>query len=65
MEESLVESMGSGYPAVVQRAPQMVSSLMATVELVAHMESSGVDPIDKSSNSNSSHDVQSNTWLDN
>ena len=38
---------------------------MATVELVAHMESSGVDPIDKSSNSNSSHDVQSNTWLDN
>ena len=29
--ESLVESMGSGYPAVVQRAPQMASSLRATV----------------------------------
>ena len=65
MEEPLVESMGSGYPAVVQRAPQMVSSLRATVELAAHMESSGVDPIDKSSNSNSSHYEQLNIWVDN
>ena len=36
--------MGSGYAAVVQRAPQMVSSLRATVELGAQVEPSGVDP---------------------
>ena len=48
MQESLVVSLGSGYPAVVQRAPQMVSSLRATVEPGAHMEPSGVDPNDES-----------------
>ena len=42
MQESLVESMGSGHPAVVQRAPQRVSSLMATVEPEVDMEPSGV-----------------------
>ena len=36
--------MASGYPAVDQWAPQMVSSLRATVEPGAHMEASGVDP---------------------
>ena len=51
--------MGSGYPAVVQRAPQMVSSLRATVEPGAHMEPSGVDPNDESQNSNSSDDKDS------
>ena len=48
MQESLVDSMGSGYPAVVQREPQMVSSLRATVEPGAHMKPSGVDPNDES-----------------
>ena len=48
VQESLVDSMGSGYPAVAQRAPQMVSSLRATVEPGAHMEPSGVDPNDES-----------------
>ena len=38
VHESLVESMGSGYPAVVQRAPQMASSLRAIVEPGAHMD---------------------------
>ena len=59
MQESLVESMGSGYPAVVQKAPQMVSSLRATVEPGAHMETSGVDPNDESYNSESSDDEDS------
>ena len=44
MQEFLVDSMGSGYAAVVQRAPQMVSSLRATVEPGAQVEPSGVDP---------------------
>ena len=48
MQESFVESMVSGYPAVVQKAPQMVSFLRATVEPGAHMENSGVDPNDES-----------------
>ena len=48
MQEFLVESMGSGYPAVVQKAPQMVRSLRATVEPGAYMETSGVDPNDES-----------------
>ena len=36
--------MGSGYPAGVQRAPQMARSLRATGEPGTHMEPSGVDP---------------------
>ena len=48
VQESLVDSMGSGYPAVVQREPQMMSSLRATVEPGAHMKPSGVDPNDES-----------------
>ena len=48
VQEFLVGSAGSGYPAVVQRAPQMVSSLRATVEPGVHMEPSGVDPNDES-----------------
>ena len=48
LQESLVDSIRSGYPAVVQRAPQMVSSLKDTVEPGAHMEPSGVDPNDES-----------------
>ena len=44
VQESLVDSMGSGHPAVIQLAPQMVSSLRATVEPGAGMEPSGVDP---------------------
>ena len=48
VHESLVESMGSGYPAVVQRAPQMASSLRAIVEPGALTERSGVDPNDES-----------------
>ena len=47
-QESLVVSMGSGYPAVVQRAPKMVSSLRATVEPGAQRKPSGVDPNDES-----------------
>ena len=47
VQEFLVDSMGSGYPAVVQRAPQMVSSLRATVEPGVHMEPSRVDPNDE------------------
>ena len=47
LQESLVDSMGSGYPTMVQRAPQIVSSLMATVEPGAHMDPSRVvDPND-------------------
>ena len=48
VQESLVDSMDSGYHTVVQRAPQIVSSLRATVELGAHLEPSGVDPNDES-----------------
>ena len=48
MEESLVVSLGSGYPEMVQRASQMVNSLKATVEPGAHMEPIGVDPNDES-----------------
>ena len=48
MQESSVVSMGSGYPAVVQRAPQIVISLRAPVEPGAHMEPSGIDPNEKS-----------------
>ena len=48
MQESLVESMGSGHPAVVQIAPQRVSSLMAIVEPEVDMEPSGVYPNDES-----------------
>ena len=48
MQETLVDSMCPGYPAVVQRAPQMVSSLRATVQPEAHMEPSGVDLNDES-----------------
>ena len=43
VQESLVVSMGSGYSAVVQRAPQMVRSLRATVEPGTHMELTAVD----------------------
>ena len=59
MQESFLESMGSGYSAVIQRAPQIVSSLRVTVESVTHIEPSGVDPNDESSNSNSSDDEYS------
>ena len=38
VQESLVGSMASGYPAVVQRASQIVSSMRATVEPGVHME---------------------------
>ena len=48
MQKSLAVSMGSGYPAVVQRAPQIVISLRAPVEPGAHMEPSGVDPNEQS-----------------
>ena len=48
VQESLVDSMDSGYHTVVQRAPQIVSSLRATVEPGAHLEPSGVDPNDES-----------------
>ena len=48
VQESLVDSMGSGYPAVVQRAPQIGSFLSVTVEPGAQMEPSGVDPNDES-----------------
>ena len=37
---------GFWVPAVVQRAPQIVSSLRATVEPGAHMDPSGVDAND-------------------
>ena len=60
VQESLVKSTASGYPAVVQRALQMVSFLRATVEPGAHMEPSVVDPNDESSNSGSSDDEDSN-----
>ena len=47
LQESLIDSMGSGYPTVVQRAPQIVSSLRATVEPGAHLDPSRVvDPND-------------------
>ena len=59
MQESLVESMGSWYHAVVQRAPQMVSSLRIAEELTIHTELSGVDLNYKYSNSNSSDDEDS------
>ena len=48
VQESLADSMDSGYCTVVQRAPQIVSSLRATVEPAAHMAPSGVDPNDES-----------------
>ena len=49
MLESLVESMGSGYPAVVQRVLQMrISLLRVTVEPRVHTEPSGVHPNDES-----------------
>ena len=48
MQEFLVDSVGSGYPAGVQRVRQMVSSLRATVEPGARMEPIGVDPNDES-----------------
>ena len=44
VQEFLVDSMGSGYAAVVQLALQMVSSLRATIEPEAQVEPSGVDP---------------------
>ena len=51
--------MGSRYLAVVQRAPQMVSSLRIAEEPTIHTELSGVDLYYKYSNSNSSDDEDS------
>ena len=48
MQGSLVVSMGSGYPAMVQRALQMVSFRRTTVEPGANMEPNGLDPNDES-----------------
>ena len=59
MQEFLVDSVGSGYPAVVQRVRQMASSLRATVEPGARMEPIAGDPNDKSQNSNSLDDEDS------
>ena len=59
MQEFLVDSVGSGYPAVVQRVRQMVSSLRATVEPGARMEPIAGDPNGKSQNSNSLDDEDS------
>ena len=59
MQESLVVSKASWYLVVVQRAPQMVSSLRMAEELTIHTELSGVDLNYKYSNSNSSDDEDS------
>ena len=52
-------SMASWYLVVVQRAPQMVSSLRMAEELTIHTELSRVDLNYKYSNSNSSDDEDS------
>ena len=54
--------MGSGYPALVQRTPQMVRAI---AEPGVHMETSGVDPNDESYNSNSSdhEDSDLDSWV--
>ena len=48
VQKSLVDSMRSGYPALVHRAPLMVSSLRATVEPGAHMKPGRVDQNEES-----------------
>ena len=48
VQKSLVDSMRSGYPALVHRAPLMVSFLRATVEPGAHMKPGRVDQNEES-----------------
>ena len=43
----MVDSTGSGYPAVVKRAPQTVSSLRDAKKPGAHMDPSVGDPNDE------------------